>query len=223
MLGSLTTVSVAWTFALLPAHAASHIFVAERLPDSERPATAFSLLRAQGPGWDRYRTVIHRMAAAHAFPGLGVDVRSGPARRFVPVWARPLVLPWEHQQPWPHETRLLQEVRASGWPWPALYEIHASVGAPSGTLRVWKGGFVARPDSAQQISVPFLPIAGGFAADTAVYGATWWLLLQAPDFTRSRLRRRRGLCERCGYPTPGARCPECGTERRHTSDAPAHA
>ena len=67
-----------------------------------------------------------------------------------------------------------------------------------------------RPD---EVSFPVRPIVAGFAANTAIFAAAWWVLLSGA-FIRAALRRRRGLCPRCGYDraglAEGAACPECG-------------
>ena len=56
-----------------------------------------------------------------------------------------------------------------------------------------------------------LPV--GFAVNTAVYGAAWYLLLAIPSARRKR-RERRELCVACRYDraglAPDAACPECG-------------
>lgn len=62
--------------------------------------------------------------------------------------------------------------------------------------------------------VPLHPIVPGLLANTAVYGAAWWLILFAPGVIRRWRRRRRGACVACGYDRRGigaaAACPECG-------------
>jgi hypothetical protein len=61
------------------------------------------------------------------------------------------------------------------------------------------------------------PILPGFAADTVLYAAEWWLLLCTPLLVfrtaRRRFRVSRGMCGPCGYNlagSPGGACPECG-------------
>lgn len=64
------------------------------------------------------------------------------------------------------------------------------------------------------LPVPLQPLWQGLALNTLFYGIPAWLLLLAPAGAR-RLRKRRGLCSRCGYPlTGGAVCPECGAAVR---------
>ncbi len=63
--------------------------------------------------------------------------------------------------------------------------------------------------------LPYRLIPIGFAVDTALFGATWILLLPVPGLVRRGMRHRRGLCLDCGYDLQHAghdRCPECGAE-----------
>ena len=64
-------------------------------------------------------------------------------------------------------------------------------------------------------ALPLRPIWSGFAADAAVFGVAWWVLLVGwRKFTRPR-----GVdepCARCGYELKGQAepgCPECGAGR----------
>lgn len=48
-----------------------------------------------------------------------------------------------------------------------------------------------------------------------LYATVVWLIFGGLSLVRRILRRRRGLCLRCGYDLRGAahsRCPECGDE-----------
>lgn len=82
-------------------------------------------------------------------------------------------------------------------------------------------GSMAKVFPARRIDrrLPIRPIALGFATNTVVYAALAWGLWRGARTVRGAVRRRRGLCERCGYPRPRpgadrgparARCPECG-------------
>ncbi len=80
----------------------------------------------------------------------------------------------------------------------------------------WSSGSVfARPTGTITIC---RPLWTGFALNTAGYAAALWLMAFAPFAVRRffrRRRRKRGRCERCGYPVAGlARCPECGLEAK---------
>lgn len=67
-------------------------------------------------------------------------------------------------------------------------------------------------------SLPLMPLWPGFATNTAFYAAsiaTLWLTIGGGLHllgTKKR-RRKRGLCESCGYDIQGLEtCPECGTQ-----------
>ncbi|UYV14233.1 MAG: hypothetical protein NCW75_01850 [Phycisphaera sp.] len=68
-------------------------------------------------------------------------------------------------------------------------------------------------------SLPLMPLWPGFAANTAAYAGTialLWLTIAGGTHllgTKKR-RRKRGLCEACGYDIQGlTTCPECGNAR----------
>ena len=55
----------------------------------------------------------------------------------------------------------------------------------------------------------------GFVTNTAFYALTLSLLWSSPFVVRRLIRRKRGLCVKCGYDLRGAEhdvCPECGAE-----------
>jgi hypothetical protein len=59
--------------------------------------------------------------------------------------------------------------------------------------------------------MPVRPIAAGFAANSALYAAAVGAMLWIPVRVRRFERRRRGLCEGCGYPSGASPvCTECG-------------
>ena len=60
------------------------------------------------------------------------------------------------------------------------------------------------------------PIWSGFAINTIFYAAILWLLTLGPFTARRMIRRKRGLCIKCGYDLRGdfsSGCPECGWQR----------
>ncbi len=62
-------------------------------------------------------------------------------------------------------------------------------------------------------ALPLRPIWPGFAINTIFYAAILWLLTLGPFTVRRMIRRKRGLCIKCGYDLRGAEhedCPECG-------------
>jgi hypothetical protein len=63
--------------------------------------------------------------------------------------------------------------------------------------------------------IPYRPKWPGFALNTLMYGAAFWLLLGLPSAVRRYVRIQRGLCVKCGYdlrkrPSDSSACPECG-------------
>ena len=68
-------------------------------------------------------------------------------------------------------------------------------------------------------AVPYHPIWPGFAINTLFYAAIVWVLWSSPFTARRMIRRKRGLCIKCGYDLRGTSgggsggggvCPECG-------------
>jgi len=60
-------------------------------------------------------------------------------------------------------------------------------------------------------SISLRPIASGFAANSAFYGACLWFMALAASRARAASRSRRGLCPACAYPAGSSdRCTECG-------------
>lgn len=112
-----------------------------------------------------------------------------------------------------------------GWPMPAMawYDYWSEGPKPGASWleeACWMGWNVGRkaptvaPGSKRWGVTPRLPIRPswpGFAVNVLVYGAAAYVLQSAVSGWRRRVRRRRGLCEACGYGVAGlAKCPECG-------------
>ena len=71
----------------------------------------------------------------------------------------------------------------------------------------------ARGGEYRIIPTAVMPI--GFAVNTLIYGVLLWLLALGSFAMRRHIRRKRGLCLRCGYDLRGAEhdvCPECGAD-----------
>jgi hypothetical protein len=123
--------------------------------------------------------------------------------------------------------------RASGWPLKSMRSVSrlAAVGAPlqwHGSLRILsETAYKSRAARGPQLGcIPVFPVPLAFAADTLLFAAFWSVPLVLPAMIRTRARRHRGRCMRCGYdlrnapPTSNERCPECGaTPARLTSPA----
>jgi hypothetical protein len=105
-------------------------------------------------------------------------------------------------------------LEAEGFQWEQAVPLGASF--PSWRARPIRASFPWSPDWCDQF--PCLPIWPGFAIDTTLYAAVWWVLLFTPlplyRTARRRLRVSRGMCGSCGYNlkgSPTGACPECGS------------
>lgn len=65
--------------------------------------------------------------------------------------------------------------------------------------------------------LPLMPVWPGFALDVVFYTLVWHALLLIPLLAWRRVRRHFGHCPRCGYDLHGvaadAPCPECGSAK----------
>ena len=109
--------------------------------------------------------------------------------------------------------RLLE--RAAGWPRLAVVEhaVTMRLGVPppvkGADLSIRWG---ASSDWARW-TLAFRPLWAGFAIDTAMFGAGWWVVIGIVAWVRSWRRRAAGLCAGCRYDLRGLTgevCPECG-------------
>jgi hypothetical protein len=92
-----------------------------------------------------------------------------------------------------------------------LYDNHGLLSLPLGRrwIIIGRGGNKTTLPSL----LPFRPAWPGFAIDTLLFGLFAWCIVFGPFALRRVVRRRRGRCERCGYPRgPSGRCSECGAE-----------
>ena len=105
--------------------------------------------------------------------------------------------------------------RADGWPLPALsaearWQSYDALGMSPviGGVRVGPRNVVPR-DGVRIL--PLQPIWSGLIINTVLFVSLWFTLFSLRDI-RSRLRRRRGQCVRCGYQLlpDQTQCSECG-------------
>lgn len=116
---------------------------------------------------------------------------------------------------------LEEYVIASGWPARCLW-YHAQQLRDNGMLHLAADdpGINIHAGEDPEVSgrlcvFPLRPLWTGLAANVAVCGAIWFLLLTIPTFCRA-LRRRPGQCVKCGYMLKGIAgdtCPECGARQ----------
>jgi hypothetical protein len=226
--GGLTTVAVAWVFALHPMERWGE-HRPDQSPRSYRivpPGQRFFVRASfvQGIGWLRVESRFHgRIFAPVADdPTLGprLNRRSPRVEQVARAWLRAHQdLPEALRAPGNGLSRT-----ASGWPALALsfdtrLQRYASTRPQPVTGGIRLAGLPPTGGAlgTQQPALPLQPIWRGFLLDTALYGAMWLAaLLLAPDRLRRAARLRRGACPACGYAlaagcTPG--CPECGWQR----------
>ena len=81
-----------------------------------------------------------------------------------------------------------------------------------GGFKTWRPPVVVYYEDAPHV-LPYRIVSPGFYVNTLFYTAIAWLSWVGPGVVRRVIRRRRNLCENCGYNRRGGvmeRCPECG-------------
>lgn len=118
---------------------------------------------------------------------------------------------WE---PW---TVTMEDAR--GWPALCLMWFVTSEQFPQAHLELRQAldarpiGAIAPQDFKSYRIYPLKPIWRGITINTIFYAALLWLLTHGPFTARRMIRRKRGLCIKCGYDLRGTdhdKCPECG-------------
>jgi len=120
----------------------------------------------------------------------------------------------------PEEVRTETE---AGWPWRAVESVAIDRLDQPPSLKYsasWREGIRLTTHGASRPrgpALPVLPLFPGFALDTALYAAAWYLLIFTPlpliRAGRRRFRVSRGMCGSCGYDLNASTnrpCPECG-------------
>ncbi len=115
---------------------------------------------------------------------------------------------------------LVLRIRA-GWPLRAVEGASwRAAGTPTaGTPKVTPDALVVLP--ANGLKILLRPVWPGFAINTLLYAGVLWLLTLGSFTARRIIRRRRGLCIKCGYDLRGtehAKCPECGWGREGSDE-----
>jgi hypothetical protein len=120
------------------------------------------------------------------------------------------------------ETWTMIHHTANGWPWRCLSRARTS----SGIGNQWSSRWTLTIDAITRTSLvsgvpiplelPLHPIWPGLLFSAGFYGTLWAVPLVGVPLLRTRRRRRKGRCPRCGYDLkhafdPG--CPECGWGR----------
>ncbi len=134
---------------------------------------------------------------------------------------------------YPPNTKIMRLVDARGWPTLTLWsgrEVIAFTrpGATVGNSISITRGYLLPGDRNKPFShysgariLPFAPIWPGFAINTVFYAVLLWMLWLSPFVVRRFVRRKHGLCIKCGYDLRGAEhdvCPECGWRQEESLD-----
>ncbi len=154
----------------------------------------------------RQRTMIETAFIDHF--GLDEDTRPPHTAhnwgRGVTVWFADRSRPIEHQD---NKYLFLFE---AGWPLRGVHGRMWGAGSSHGLRGVIRAPWtISRKGSTR--ALPLIPIWPGFIANSLFYAVVLWLLIPGPFALRRLIRRRRGLCPKCGYPMgEAAVCSECG-------------
>lgn len=158
--------------------------------------------------WMRTEVIAHRMQVSGM--NLSLSAKDFEARRrelsTLPEWLRPGPLT-DHQ--------MVEVAIAVGFPFRAF-------AARTGWIKqlnsfiTWdaRGGvLLAGTTPSTPDILPLSPVWTGLVLDVACWGLGAWGIAAGARSLRSASRRRRNLCERCGYPRAPGPCPECGHVR----------
>ncbi len=132
----------------------------------------------------------------------------------------------------PPEAFDIQIQDARGWPMLSMRCTFLRTGAQPGLItgREVVGGYELPPRSwtrglipgTKLRALPYIPIPLGFVVNTLSYAAFIGISITGASAGRRVIRRKRGLCAKCGYDLRGAEhevCPECGTTRGRVQTA----
>jgi len=238
VLGAVTTILVAWSFAIwkkVPMYAGtpaaslprprSYTFVAWDRPWQANEITGFGFddiwwldLHADNPGEDP-ATLVANSRAERA------SRQAGP--RFAHVVYSDNPPPWgtfgrEHPPP----ENLIGSDTAYGWPLPCMWYqvvgqkyfflLEGNTEYGDFIYGAWFLGGQLDSVSHDYTAIPLRPMWKPLLVNVGFYALIWWLLLFAPGRLRRALRRQRGACPQCGYALRGELaqgCPECGWNR----------
>jgi hypothetical protein len=163
-------------------------------------------VRQVGTGWGSSSTelmLVRRDDGASNADVEGLNWNQGPARLFVTRF----------ELGWPFRSLGYDQIGVNGGltpdeTWALIDETGAAAGRRDGLLAPH---WIPVDRQRGPRYVPLDPIPLGFAADTAVFGGLFWVIVCAPGMLRRAVRRRAGRCEACGYTLEGLEvCPECG-------------
>ncbi|MEE8155134.1 MAG: hypothetical protein V3T53_09310 [Phycisphaerales bacterium] len=234
LFGAIVNVAVAWGFAIWP------IDRGRRL---EQLFANFQYYEEFGSDRHRYLlTMVHSLPGevhlSQRVSGITLlrynlipePIEEADFRALVPTWSRFAVgEPFERfvdSDRIDHELVSYDEY-ASGWPahslryYGPIYVVRAGSGNVYDESRMTGYFHPPLPETmvkrGYRSELPFLPIWPGFALNTILYAAFLWVLTLGPFTARRIIRRKRGLCPKCGYDLRGTArmiCSECGHKVR---------
>lgn len=203
VVGVVVNVGVAWGLAAVPRDVS---WRGERgaFAFSSGEVTAFSRWRFFG--FDRMQWISPRYWSVD----LGRDYPEARAPWWSGVGLR---------KEWPREFPLhMRNEVAAGWPMRSMrvrcFVTHVPTVIhlePARTGLVLTKPARVRGFGSEVDALPLVPVWSGFVVNTIVWGAVGMMVLMTPGWVVRRRRRKRGLCEGCGYPRGDMQvCPECG-------------
>lgn len=227
-LGVLTTIAIAWGFALWPLPTSSSTLYSSMtglpgpkpimVPEYRGGPAPFDVVQWQATGLERREYRGSGMVFGNFEPSRMPGILSDRARSglwtaqsmglFPPLWGQaPDTKPDASGAPW---VESVQDAR--GWPFLALaceWPVYASAPAVFTFYSALKpNNAIALPDAiaspfggvAEPLrALPCRPIWRGLLADITIYSAAWGALLFIPGRIRRHLRLRRSLCPTCAY------------------------
>lgn len=223
LLGVATTFAVAWWGALRPA---GRIVVGSQTYDNGGDLTVF-FIRSNAMGVSRACLVLGK---TERFISSTQSTLGKGHYHDASLWGRldPGVVPKlsdTSAQVIQNGGALLLQESAGGWPMLALWTSRESIDEAYATTRSTPLAATGRAEVGGRV-FPYRPLWPGFAVNTAIFAALWFVVLgptlSALNTIQRRSRTNRGLCASCGYQlkdTPGDLCPECGqpSPRRTTT------
>ena len=224
VLGAVTTVAVAWVGAYFET-AFSGNSITQSLVFDDFAASYFMdegwIITRVGIDWRPYQ----RGSSTILF---GIDARTGRRQAKVPAWSHAWLTERPKRPPGTWSNRggesTLHEF-AAGWPCRAVWSDCDEASHEPKTFAITfpssRGGItlpfhnlsIGKISVVLPRSLPYRPLMLGFAADTALFGLLWALVLLVPAARRG-YRDKRNRCVSCGYdrrglPSDETPCPEC--------------
>ena len=227
LLGMLSTVGVAWAIAR-PVHLNSGArtfgqgFLEEFILRTESGDFA-GVHSLETGAMQCYQFTLNSGTGAYLAANAGRidDIRSSDLPHWVYVPGPDLQLPADVPRGVAPSNHLSY---AFGWPWLARRGWVVDNGRPS--VLAGRDLWTLGPAGGWVRGLPLSPVWPGFAADSLLFAAVWFVMLRlfaAPArrgmawlLCRKGVRRGRGCCPECGYDLRGdleAGCPECGWRR----------